>query len=520
MGKYPFDFVFLIIATLFAVPKPSKTTIMKRIITCMLALGLAANVLQASDISFFLDIYRFQTLQGTESYAEIFLSVDGTSVSYRPTASGMFQAEAYVDIRLLKVGDRDSVIVFADKYKLKSPEIQDTTLASRKLSFLNVHRLGVQPGDYYIRVLVEDAYRENGRKIMATNEFNVEAPTNAECKFSDVVFVQSMYQDKTEEAKQNPLYKHGYITRPMVSNGAFINADTLFFYVELYNADKLIKESTFYLRARIKQGEKILYAYETVASRKRAQPFNIDFDIIDIRELPSQTYYLQIDVLTEQNQIVKSTSKKFHVFNSRVEPEFDDYVAINLESALFGKYSEAELDYYLNTLVHTSTEQEIRFRKALENYEQKKNYLYTYWEKRKNPDQRVADLWGWHLSALQYSNQHFKSALREGWQTDRGRVFLEHGIPSDVERFPSSSTSVPYEIWRYDRLGNQTNVIFVFFNPDVTTEEYPLLHSSKYGEMNNPGWKRQLLERGHVPSSIDYENDNFNIPGTELNRNK
>ena len=486
----------------------------------MLALGFAANMLRASDISFFLDIYRFQTLQGTESYAEIFLSVDGTSVSYRANESGKFQAEANVDIRLLKVGDKDSAIVFADKYNLKSPEIKDTTLTSRKHAFLNVHRLGLQAGNYYIRVIVQDIYRENSRKIMAINEFSIEPSTNTECRFSDIVFVQSMHQEKTEEAKQNPLYKHGYITRPLVTNGAFVNADTLFFYLELYNADKLIKDPTFYLRARIKQGEKILYAYETLASRKRAQPFNIDFDIINIRDLPSQTYYLHIDVLTEQNQIVKSTSKKFHVFNSRVEPEFDHYVASGQESDLFAKYSEAELDYYLNTLMHTSTEQEIRFRRALENYEQKKNYLYTYWEKRKNPEQRVAALWAWHLSALQYSNQHFKSALREGWQTDRGRVFLEHGIPSDVERFPSSSAAVPYEIWRYDRLGNQTNVIFVFFNPDVTTDEYPLLHSSKYGEINNPNWKRQLLERGNVPGNIDFEGNDYNLPGTELNRNK
>jgi GWxTD domain-containing protein len=355
---------------------------------------------------------------------------------------------------------------------------------------------------------------------MATNEFSILQASNAECRFSDVVFVESMRQDKTDEAKQNPLFKHGYIIKPLITNGAFVNADTLFFYVELYNAGNLIQEATFYLRARIRQGEKILYAYETVASRKRSQPFNIDFDVIDIRDLPSQTYYLQIDVLTEQNQIVKSMSKKFHVFNSRVEPEFDDYVVENIEADVFAKYTEEELDYYLNTLVHTSTEQEIRFRKALENFDQKKNYLYTYWEKRKSPEQSVASLWAWHLSALQYSNQHFKSALREGWQTDRGRVFLEHGIPSDVERFPSSSTTVPYEIWRYDRLGNQTNVIFVFFNPDVITDEYPLLHSSKYGEINNPGWKRQLVARGHVPANIDYENDNFDIPGTEMNRNK
>lgn len=493
--------------------------IMKRLFPALLMVAMSMNMLIGADLSYFLDVYRFQTVQGTEAYAEIFISVDGTSVQYKPVKKNKFQASINVGIEVLKLEDNgDSTAIFSDNYNLLSPELADTTLDSRRQFFLNVQRIGLEPGTYFIRAIGRDNNRENGKKIMATNEFLMEAPTNAEFRFSDVVFVDKIEMNKSEEAKQNPLYKRGYIVKPMVTNGAFVNADTLYFYVELYNAKKLIKDPTFYLQARIKQGNQILFAYETSASRNRTQPFNIDFETIDIRDLPSQTYYLQIDILTEQNQIVKTTSKKFHVFNSRVEPAFDDYVAVNLEAELFSKYSEEELDYYLNTLVHTSTEQEIRFRKALENHRQKKNYLYTYWEKRKSQEQSVSSLWAWHTSALQYSNQHFKSSFRAGWQTDRGRVFMKHGIPSDVERFPSSSTTVPYEIWRYDRLGNQTNVIFVFYNPDVTMDEYPLLHSSKYGENNNPNWKRQLVSRGHLPETIDYENDGINLPGVEFDR--
>ncbi|MCB0846455.1 MAG: GWxTD domain-containing protein, partial [Bacteroidetes bacterium] len=126
-------------------------------------------------------------------------------------------------------------------------------------------------------------------------------------------------------------------------------------------------------------------------------------------------------------------------------------------------------------------------------------------KRKKDPSQEVSALWNGHLLALDYVNQQYKSTFREGWQTDRGRVFLKYGIPQDVERFPAEANLIPYEIWRYNRLGAQTNVIFIFFDQDLSSNEYVLLHSTKYGEVNNPRWREQLRNKGLTPGSVDYE---------------
>ncbi|MEO0472394.1 MAG: GWxTD domain-containing protein, partial [Bacteroidota bacterium] len=171
-----------------------------------------------------------------------------------------------------------------------------------------------------------------------------------------------------------------------------------------------------------------------------------------------------------------------------------------------------ELDEFIKTLRYRSTQQEIDFARALESVDQKKNFLYSFLAKRKSsPEQEVEALWAGHLAALNYVNDQFKSSIRPGWQTDRGRVFLQYGIPNDVERFPAESYSVPYEIWRFNRLGAQSNVVFVFFDPDLATSDYPLLHSNKYGELNQPRWRTMLQNNGRVPTEVDYENNDGRI---------
>jgi hypothetical protein len=67
------------------------------------------------------------------------------------------------------------------------------------------------------------------------------------------------------------------------------------------------------------------------------------------------------------------------------------------------------------------------------------------------------------------------------------------------------NNTVPYEIWTYNKLGVQPGVIFVFADNDLITNEYPLLHSTKYGEANNPRWRLDLLSRFKDANTVDYD---------------
>jgi hypothetical protein len=58
---------------------------------------------------------------------------------------------------------------------------------------------------------------------------------------------------------------------------------------------------------------------------------------------------------------------------------------------------------------------------------------------------------------VEYANENF-STNRDGWETDRGRIYVLYGEPTDIERHPFEINSKPYEVWYYDHLNRR----FVF----------------------------------------------------------
>jgi GWxTD domain-containing protein len=95
-----------------------------------------------------------------------------------------------------------------------------------------------------------------------------------------------------------------------------------------------------------------------------------------------------------------------------------------------------------------------------------------------------------------YGNQTMK-----GYQTERGRVYIQYGKPDMVEneisdRFRKAMVNlntIPYEIWYYYAMEEpvkQTDVQFVFVQQNRGNNNYKLLHSSGIGEVRNTEWRR------------------------------
>jgi GWxTD domain-containing protein len=93
------------------------------------------------------------------------------------------------------------------------------------------------------------------------------------------------------------------------------------------------------------------------------------------------------------------------------------------------------------------------------------------------------------LDRILTANQRYHAMGKEGWLTDRGRVYLLYAEPDEVERFPSSSVNKPYEIWHYNQI--ESGVIFVFIDRSGLGN-YTLVHSTKRGEIQDESWQQYL----------------------------
>lgn len=54
---------------------------------------------------------------------------------------------------------------------------------------------------------------------------------------------------------------------------------------------------------------------------------------------------------------------------------------------------------------------------------------------------------------VNYANQNFAEPLAEGWQTDRGRIYVTEGPPDRIESHPMELSTYAWEAWYYHRRG-------------------------------------------------------------------
>jgi GWxTD domain-containing protein len=119
--------------------------------------------------------------------------------------------------------------------------------------------------------------------------------------------------------------------------------------------------------------------------------------------------------------------------------------------------------------------------------EEREQFIEAFWQRR-NPDPDSAEntFKEEHYRRIAYANEHFASGI-PGWKTDRGKIYIMWGPADEVDSHPTggnwdrpmsqgggSTTTYPYEDWRYRYLeGIGENVELEFVDP-TSTGEYHL----------------------------------------------
>lgn len=81
-----------------------------------------------------------------------------------------------------------------------------------------------------------------------------------------------------------------------------------------------------------------------------------------------------------------------------------------------------------------------------------------FWKKRDpDPETEENELMQEYYYRVEYANENY-STHRSGWESDRGRIYILYGEPTQIERHPFEAESRPYEIWYYHNINRQ----FVF----------------------------------------------------------
>ena len=179
--------------------------------------------------------------------------------------------------------------------------------------------------------------------------------------------------------------------------------------------------------------------------------------------------------------LAQETEKERGARELRLQEEGQDY---------FRQWLEQDVTYII------SPEEKDVFRR-LQTTEEKEQFIEQFWYRRDEDPMTASNQFKEeHYRRLAYANERFRSGV-PGWKTDRGRIYIIHGEPAEIEKHQpgeqyqrsspaggGSKAKFGFEIWRYRHIEG--------IGPDVEIEFVDPGGSGEYRLATAP-WEKDAL---------------------------
>ena len=296
------------------------------------------------------------------------------------------------------------------------------------------------------------------------------------------------------ENTNSVFYKNSYEVIPIPNLVFGKSQPALFFYTEIYNlqSSKLKSEQLKMSQLVYNSKGKLIKEKSKYLTRNSNSRVEVGSHILS--SFPTDTYTLVVALIDSAANEGISTAKKFYVYNPDIQvTDTFEVSTTSVLSSTFGSMSEEELDDLFEKSKYLAVKSEIEKYEKLSNIDGKREFMFEFWKaKDENSATSENEFYRKYLQRLELCSDRYTSMGKQGWKTDRGRVYLLYGEPTEIERYPNQLETRPYEIWNYNEL--EGGVYFVF--ADLTGfSDYQLVTSTKRGELRDENWQRRIVVR-------------------------
>ncbi len=414
---------------------------------------------------------------GYGNYKEFIFQFAGESVYYQQQGDTL---QGKIDF-FIQIKDDKNQIVKEEQYILQTPAFTHHQISD----FFEIKRYPLLPGTYTLYLKIKDTY--DSIPVSAYQPFTVR-DFSKKTSISDLTVIE--YATKGDG--NSIFFKSGYDIIPRLVNFFPKDINTLPYYIEVYPKDDTSNKVIIKEKIMDKE-EKELFEFTRFIKKEKQAVIPI-IEQIDISSLHTGSYILELSIL---DSLGKETAKTRYYFDRDNPP---NYTYLNEEIVIDPAFQESipsdSVFYYLESLIpispHEETEHILKISKE-RNPEKARKHIQIYWAK--TAPKNTHDHWLLYKRQVIGVEKEFGTSLKHGFQTDRGRIFLKYGAPSFRRIHPSLANEYPYEQWEYNRINQQSNCFFIFYNPSMADDDYLLLHSNVRGELSNPNWQIELSRR-------------------------
>lgn len=454
---------------------------MKPSIICVLSIILNFSTLSAQDIAPVSDLfvnvdYSIFKNRDKTNYLEIYYGIYPGMLHYKTMPDDKIQGGIFISTKILT--DDGSTIVNGTTFPIQISET-DTTDAWFRYPMVTQAGFNLAPGDYQLSIIVSDSL--NSARVDSTLiPFSLE-DVGTELTMSDIQLAKKI----TPSTKTGDLFFKNSLEVIPIPTLVFGLATTpvLFHYAEIYN----IKPGTRYkLKTSL-----LNMAGEPVKETSQFRVFKNATGIIvgttPVTSYPTGKYVLRCEIQTKLGKTLLLSDKKLNILNPHIKNQKSESAAAIL--AQLQNATEQELRDEFEVAKYVASEADKNMFKTITDANIMREFLSEFWPRAKSPTAETADeIIGRkvYLRRVEVANEQFSIFSKKGWKTDRGRVFIVYGPPSDIQRNPAQDNEIASQTWTYFDI--EGGVVFVFLD-ESGYSEYRLVHSTKRGELADSRWQ-------------------------------
>jgi len=360
-------------------------------------------------VTYFQDFLNFMDDDG-QTRVDIFIQVPFAAVQFERTSAG-FEGGYSVTVSIYM---EDEETLYIEKLWNEKISAKSFNESSAKENFnLSYRSLKLKPGKYFIKTTVMD--RDSRKEYFSNNFYNVK-DFLPKPSISDIMLIAQM----TNVEGKNKIV-------PNVSRNVSENKNEINIFFEIYSDSSTDCQIEYFITNKDK---KILYERSGKQSMNEGKT-QVFYTFSDSTLLNIGNYILTVRLKDANENILASTSKTFYSRWVGLPATVDN------------------IDKAIDQMIYIANPNEIEYMENGKDEKEKTKRFVEYWKtKDPSPGNEENEVFQEYYGRVNFANEQF-SHYREGWQSDRGMVFIILGPPNNVDRHPFEYDSKPYEIWQY-----------------------------------------------------------------------
>ena len=242
---------------------------------------------------------------------------------------------------------------------------------------------------------------------------------------------------------------------------------------------------------------------------------------LDLEGLPEGTYTLTVKLAMGQRTDELSDKLVMANFDSTMTKERERLAALReTDEGYFGLMNEDQLNEAEAPLYYIAPPEQLAVWKTDLTLSAKRQFLAQFWSRR---DPTVGTVRneareGFYRE-IEAVNQLYRESgrsARPGWKTDRGRIRIRNGAPTEVlDRRTSLGKAPPYEVWRFSS-GKER---YYIFTDRTGFGNYELVATNDLRENGRAGWTEAMGDQALTDISrflnIDFFRSDARNPQTD-----